>query len=160
MKFIFLDIDGVLNHREWWKQQKSMPTLEVGEPPELIEWIDPLTVARMNRITESTGAQIVVSSTWRRNWRSIREMAEAFDRAGFTGDVVGWTDFDTNGKGRGDLIRSWMKDNSLSITDVWIIDDTSFDITGPDLRSRFSVIDSNVGLTDPITERIIRELSD
>lgn len=56
-KVIFLDIDGVLCNLEQWKTH-----LPDNEHP-----FDPICVERLNRIIEKTGAEIVISSSWRRN---------------------------------------------------------------------------------------------
>lgn len=58
MKVIFLDIDGVLNSRIYdrkrdWKQQTE---------------IDETRLPFVKRITDETGAKIVLSSTWREHW--------------------------------------------------------------------------------------------
>lgn len=50
MKVIFLDVDGVLNTRETWGFERQFPL--------------PL-VARLRHLVDTTGAKIVVSSTWR-----------------------------------------------------------------------------------------------
>ncbi len=62
-KYLFLDIDGVLNHQEWyertWEKRKKQ---EVKYP--YCEF-DPLCVERVNRILNETGAKLVISSSWR-----------------------------------------------------------------------------------------------
>lgn len=55
IKVIFLDIDGVLNSKD---------TIQRWEDGSFIG-IDPYLVAIFNRIIFATGAQIVLSSTWR-----------------------------------------------------------------------------------------------
>jgi hypothetical protein len=63
MKYLFLDIDGVLNHEMWYKDEvvKSKDTYE--------HWwescFDPECVARLINILAQTGARLVVSSSWR-----------------------------------------------------------------------------------------------
>jgi HAD domain in Swiss Army Knife RNA repair proteins len=53
MKIIFLDIDGVLNNTHTKNPRKFPYIVE----PELVE--------RVERLREATGAQLVLSSTWR-----------------------------------------------------------------------------------------------
>ncbi len=61
-KIIFLDIDGVLNNRETLRKvQRSS------------DMIDPYLVLLVNRIVEATGADIVLSSSWRHgHWDALR----------------------------------------------------------------------------------------
>ena len=60
-KFIFLDIDGVLNSGSWAKYCFD----NQYEHPELDPECDPKAVAELNRIIDTTGAEIVLSSSWR-----------------------------------------------------------------------------------------------
>jgi hypothetical protein len=53
MKVIFLDIDGVLNCKK------------TPNPRKLPYIVDPVLLARFTRLVESTGAKVVLSSTWR-----------------------------------------------------------------------------------------------
>lgn len=55
-KYIFLDIDGVLNSMDWFKQNKNVK----GH----IE-INPDKVKMLKEIVDCTSAQIILSSTWR-----------------------------------------------------------------------------------------------
>lgn len=56
MKIIFLDIDGVLNSLDWSEKQKYC---------ERYSEINPEKVKLLKEIVERTGAEIVLSSTWR-----------------------------------------------------------------------------------------------
>jgi len=56
MKVNFLDIDGMLNSGQYIK------VLD-GDFDVPINQMDPVAVARLNTITDATGAKIVVSST-------------------------------------------------------------------------------------------------
>lgn len=60
-KYLFLDIDGVLNHDEWFESngyRKNQANWQVS-------MFDPKCVERVNTILEETGAELVVSSSWR-----------------------------------------------------------------------------------------------
>lgn len=67
MKAIFLDIDGVLNCASYMRQTRGQGV--VG--------IDPYRVLLLHRILEATGAKVVVSSSWRLNEESLKEVKHA-----------------------------------------------------------------------------------
>lgn len=83
MKVIFLDIDGVLNHEEWYKKPEviamsKQPGFKGTEKeyhfdPEAWKWVQKL-------ITE-TGAKIVLSSSWR--WYDLQATVEDFKGTAF-----------------------------------------------------------------------------
>lgn len=59
-KIIFLDIDGVLNTKYWYNQMsRSTPKDKYGYA------FDPNAVANLKRIIDETGADIVISSSWK-----------------------------------------------------------------------------------------------
>ena len=76
MKYLFLDIDGVMNHEPWLllanKRNLSSPEF----------WFDPVCVDRLNRILSETGAKLVVSSSW----RSDPRLSEQFQQVGIHAD--------------------------------------------------------------------------
>ena len=60
MNVIFLDIDGVLNGDD-----------TVERAPSGCFFVDEVRMARLVRITKSTGAKLVLTSSWRRGWSDI-----------------------------------------------------------------------------------------
>lgn len=58
MKVIFLDIDGVLNSRKYDRQRNWNEQTDIDET----------RLPLLKQITDSTGAEIVLSSTWRVHW--------------------------------------------------------------------------------------------
>lgn len=60
-KYLFLDIDGVLNHDEWFKSEHYKNHQENWKK----SMFDPECVTRVNKILEATGAELIVSSSWR-----------------------------------------------------------------------------------------------
>lgn len=70
MKVIFLDIDGVLNSYNYYK---DMDTKDMLANP-----LDRKCVRRLSHIVEATGAALVLSSSWRAGWdRDPSRMDEA-----------------------------------------------------------------------------------
>lgn len=61
MKVIFLDIDGVLNCQ--WSRSRCGAYIGIDEDK----------VMRLRMIVEATGAQIVLSSSWRHDWSKDEE---------------------------------------------------------------------------------------
>lgn len=60
-KYIFLDIDGVLNSMDWFEQNKNVSGF--------IE-INPDKVKLLKEIVDETGASIILSSSWRELYTS------------------------------------------------------------------------------------------
>ena len=67
MKIIFLDIDGVLNSREYDRNRDW--TIQTA--------IDETRVPFVKRIVDATGAVIVLSSTWRTHWNSDKAKSDS-----------------------------------------------------------------------------------
>lgn len=85
---IFLDVDGVLNTLPWMKGIKSRRTIVLPtRRRSWLEMLDPSLVANLNLIVEKTGADIVVSSTWRLT-HDAAAMQSLLDEAGFEGTVI------------------------------------------------------------------------
>ncbi len=87
-RVIFLDIDGVLNHPGTygpdapWKQEPKDGPLRVPVAPECME--------RLNRLVRESGANIVISSSWRLFAR-YQDLGPALARYGLVADVIGET---------------------------------------------------------------------
>ena len=131
MKYLFLDIDGVLNHEEWYRNR--CPHLK----DKFEEWwedcFDPECVKRVNKIIEKTGAKIVVSSSWRLD----RELKRYFEKIGLP------TDFDRTPSlhrteddwpDRGEEIDEFLKDH---LCESYVILDDDFDFTEDQIKNHF-----------------------
>ena len=146
MKIIFLDIDGVLNNREVFNRKKSQG---------FRVW-DEKCVDRLNRITDETGAKIVVSSTWRRS----EDLYSAIkNEMGITGEIIGKTiDYihhSSTEKQRGDEIQEWLSQYVEVIKFVIIDDDSDM----AHLMDRLIQTETFIGLTDEHVEEAIKRLS-
>ena len=60
-RFLFLDVDGVLNHNDWWYSKEA----QENPKPFPQSSFDPRCVNRVNEILDKTGAELVISSSWR-----------------------------------------------------------------------------------------------
>ena len=114
-KFIFLDVDGVLNHQQWFGSAECKENK--GGDYEKSQF-SPISVALLNNLTDVTGADIVVSSSWRKG-RTLEQLQELFESVGITGKVIGMTPclYFTGLEGysysvpRGCEIKAWLETN-------------------------------------------------
>ena len=102
-KYIFIDFDGPLNTGRG----------DFMNPDRYGHHFDDMPVRNLRRIIENTGAQIVVSSSWRH--LGLEKIREVWTSWGLPGEIVGctpgvWGDgriFDT----RGEEIQQWLEEN-------------------------------------------------
>lgn len=162
MKIIFLDVDGVLNSEELchqWKEKGEKGYggfFEEGDvaTDENVKWGQNM-VDNLKRIVDSTGAKIVISSTWRKFF-SVEKFQEMFR-------VYGWEDAPVIDKtqltrsSRGWEVNTWLNKN-LRVKDYVIIDDYP-DFYASQL-SRFVETNPDVGLTSEDADKAIKILND
>lgn len=101
MKVIFLDHDGVIclsdnwgnrfkKQKDWGGRKLSMGPLEI--PLEYrFDNFDKKAVEVLNDILEKTGAEIVVSSDWKR-WATVEEMGQYYESKGIIKKPIAFTD--------------------------------------------------------------------
>lgn len=155
MKVIFLDIDGVLNSGQYIKALD-------GDFDAPINQMDPVAVARLNTITDATGAKIVVSSTWRLLFLGkcadpLVSLQGCMRTYGITGDVIDMTPNKRNAlrNQRGKEIQWWL-DNHFGQVEEYVIIDDSTDmgrLLHKLIRTQFED-----GIQDSHVERIIEIL--
>jgi hypothetical protein len=97
-RVIFLDIDGVLAPIRQWDRYGDL---------------EPACIQVLNEIVVGVGADVVVSSTWRYG-KTIAELQEMLEAAGFTGSVVDKTPVGEVGADRGDEIAAWLAEHAVS----------------------------------------------
>lgn len=100
MKVIFLDHDGVIclstewgsrfkKQNKWGGRKLSMTTLEM--PLEYrFDNFNKKAITILNEILEETGAEIVVSSDWKR-WANVEEMGEYYESKGIVKKPIALT---------------------------------------------------------------------
>jgi len=101
MKVIFLDHDGVIclsdnwgsrqkKQKEWGGRKLSMGLNEI--PLEYrFDNFDKKAIKVLNEILEETGAEIVVSSDWKK-WATVEEMGEYYESQGIIKKPIAFTD--------------------------------------------------------------------
>ena len=94
---IFLDIDGVLAPILRWDRYGDLY---------------PACIQVLNDIVASSGADVVVSSTWRHG-KTIAELQEMLEAQGFAGCVLDKTPSDIPGAGRGEEIAAWLAEHAV-----------------------------------------------
>jgi hypothetical protein len=96
-RVVFLDIDGVLAPIRQWDRYGDL---------------DPGCIRVLNEIVAGAGAEVVVSSTWRHG-KTVPELQEMLEAAGFTGCVVGKTPVGAERADRGDEIAAWLAEHPV-----------------------------------------------
>ena len=118
MKIVFLDIDGVLNSRQY----DAHRGINDGN-------VDVSRLELLKQLVERTGAKIVLTSSWRRHWNSCgepndktgEELQAVFERYGIQL-------YDKTPEINGDRvkeIKAWL-DVHPDVLNFVIIDDTQF----------------------------------
>lgn len=158
MRVVFLDIDGVMNSFASAKRFGSYQTFA------------PESVEALNHILAETGAEIVVSSTWRLS-RSIGDLTgvlwgqgvkcrpvigmtpQLVDRVTSSADVVLW-----RSKERGLEITAWLEKFGANVESYVVLDDDSDAGVGHD--GCFVQTEFEVGLTTADAQRAIAILKE
>jgi hypothetical protein len=96
-RVIFLDIDGVVAPIRQWDRYGVL---------------DPACIQVLNEIAAQGGADVVVSSTWRYG-KTVAELQEILEAAGFTGRVLDKTPTGAPGADRGDEIAAWLAEHAV-----------------------------------------------
>lgn len=156
MKIIFLDIDGVLNHFDWYASTEFQ-SIKTKEDVELD--IDPRCTHRIMDLCNQFNAKVVITSSWKISWYSTIMRLE---RGGLPHDYVIdhtpdylWIPVENFDKSRGAEIQGWLN-NHPEVTNYVIVDDR-VDFKEEQM-SHFVQIDQTLGLTDENVEEIKRIL--
>jgi len=151
---VFLDIDGVLNSNDFVESSRFD---KHGEYPD--QHLDTLAIERVNKLCKSTGAKIVISSTWRSN----PEVFDVLKRNGLTAEIIGVTPHSDkklpNGlwtrEIRGKEIQQWIDKNR---PDRYCIIDDDTDML-PEQKPHFVNTDFMHGITNKDMQKAISILS-
>ena len=163
-KFIFLDIDGVLNTREFHSNmKKDAPKDEFGYA------FDPVAVANLARIIEETSAVIVISSAWKfHGVARLREMWKLRNLPGHILDITPNTlsdDILLNanleemelGVCRGNEIKEWLSKHREKVSNYVIIDD--FDDLLPEQEGHAVITNTLIGISEEDADKAIMILN-
>ncbi len=162
-KVIFLDIDGVLNTQYWFGQRDRNISKD--------RWgymFDPASVSNLASILEKTGAEIVISSSWKCiGISSLRDMWKERHLPGVIRDVT--PDYMCDGlllspelsdadclNARGSKIKGWLIKHRGEVSEYVIIDD--MDDVLPEQQAHFVWTDSGVGISEEDAKKAIKIL--
>ena len=137
-RIIFLDIDGVLAPIRRWDRYGDL---------------DRACIQVLNDIVASSGADIVVSSTWRHG-KTVAELQAVLDAEGLAGRVVDKTPSDIRGAYRGDEIAAWLAEHPVA---GFVIIDDHADMG--ELRSHLVLTEPGYGLRPPDASRAVAILA-
>lgn len=124
-KFLFLDIDGVLNSDEYFNEHHYLDNVKTliknGMDREIaayVGYIDPSKVELINKITVPTITKIVLSSSW----RTCVKIKEILKAAGIIRPLYDVTPYTTS-RNRGQEIQDWLNRHADPEDTYLIIDD-------------------------------------
>ena len=155
MKVIFLDHDGVICLSNNWgsrfKKQKNFYTeenprnLEVETPVEYrFDNFDEKAIKVLNEILEEAGAEIVVSSDWKR-WANVQEMGEYYESKGVIKKPIAFTPDLGQCTWYNDKVWIWSPDWDLEMSRVIEIKQYLHD--HPEITHWVSIDDLDMGKT-------------
>lgn len=151
IKYIFLDVDGVLNSEDWykyyWDNNLNYTTNDYD--------IDFRAIERINKLIDETGAEIVFSSSWR---FTMHDSVERLYRAGLKYKItkkISGCEFGQNSPKRGNLIDEFLKKHKC---DAYVIIDDDKDILESQWDN-FIYVDRFVGYTEENLKKSIEILN-
>ena len=150
MKVLFLDFDGVLNGSDY------LTHLEYDGPLGVAVELDPKAVVKLNTIVGSTGADIVISSTWRL-LHPLDELEQILVARKFVypEKILGVTPCHSD-RGRGGEIQAWLHDHSWD--EYAVVDDDVSDMGVLDQSRIVKTVFMDGGMKDEHMDRIIEIL--
>ena len=163
-KIIFLDIDGVINTKEWHsKMTKDTPKDEYGYA------FDPIAVANLAHIIDKTGADIVISSSWK--FYGVPKLREMWKKRNLPGTILDITpntisdemllnanlDEFQLGVCRGNEIKEWLSRHEDIISNYVIIDDVDDMLS--EQEDHVVLTESLIGITEWDAEKAIKILN-
>lgn len=163
-RIIFLDIDGVLNTGWWYTQMDgNTPKDKYGYA------FDPKSVANLKKIVDETGADIVISSSWKS--LGLSELEDMWQNRGLPGKLIGITPNSVSDEMllnadldhmelfsiRGMEIKEWLDKHGKNVSHYVIIDDMDNFLSSQ--KSHFVQTDPEVGITEEDVDKAVRLLN-
>ena len=164
-RFLFLDIDGVLNTNQFLQQQFLLHEEHVVDYNDPANHIMPEKVDLINHLVKETGALVVLSSSWR-IVVGVAKTQESLNHRGATFEIFGATRNRVEVTGRmSQFIPRWveiqdflLRTGKQHIENFVILDDLD-EASNDEMRSQFIQTDPNVGLSNEQFEQAISILN-
>ena len=147
-KILFLDIDGVLNtdRQQWHCQMNSIaPVDKFGYA------FDSKAVENLATILEETGAEIVISSSWK--FLGLQTLQKMWKDRNLPGVII---DITPDGKSKGWEIDEWLMNHKGQVSGYAIIDDEN--VMLPEQQKHFVQTKSQLGITSREIEKSVNIL--
>ena len=165
-KVIFLDIDGVLNTE---RQHDRCVEAGLAYVDNFGYAFDPMSVANLKRIVDETGADIVISSSWK--FWGLSTMQKLWASRELPGKIIDVTPNNVSDEmllsvdldlmelpaGKGSEIKEWLSTNGSRVTSYAILDDLPDML--PKQQSHFVQTDPRIGITEDDADRVITILT-
>lgn len=152
-----MDIDGVLNHEEWFRT----PGVKEMEMPEM--WYDPKCVELLNEVVEKTGCKLIVTSIHRSDIR----LHQFFKKVGLPLDFKYTPVLWEEGKGR--EIEYWLERFAEKPYTYAIVDDDNIPLDYMEknfiqtANSKWDItpltINAGLGITEHVKNMLIKILN-
>lgn len=156
LRYLFLDIDGVLNTGRYSDYLEKKGMCETDADGYLF---DPEAVQNLKRIIEATDAKIVITSTWRLDG----DMQALWRNRNLAGEVIGITPTLLREKAigkinvyyghRGMEVEAWLEDNAIAPYKYAILDDE--DDYLPHQAEHLILTEPMTGITEDVAEKVI-----
>lgn len=150
MKIIFLDFDGVMDtaYYDHILNKKGLFGNDIFGTV-----FDPNCIQNLKKIIDSTGADIVVSSSWK-YFMTYKDFLDMWEYRGLPGFVTDVTPTPTIRRNRGDEIDAWLNECKVECCYV-IIDDFDGSNFNEHQIPRLLTVNPFVGLDEEAAERAI-----
>ena len=154
MKIIFLDFDGVMD-TAYYDHILSKEGLPENDSYGTV--FDPDCVQNLKEIIDKTGADIVVTSSWK-YFMTYKDFLDMWENRGLPGFVTDVTPTPTVRRNRGDEIDAWLAECDVECQYV-IIDDLDGSNFNEHQVPRLLVVNPFNGIDEEIKERAIALLN-
>jgi hypothetical protein len=154
MKIIFLDFDGVMD-TEYYDHILNKEGKPVYDEFGIL--FDPYCVKNLQHIIDKTGADIVVSSSWK-HMMGYQDFLIMWEDRGLPGFVTDVTPIPTERRNRGDEIDAWLEECRTECQYV-IIDDLEAYNFNEHQIPRLLIVNPFFGLDEDTAERAIELLN-